>query len=1120
MTAKRRVMSLIEDTMTQVLVVGNDALCHRFAGPDSSAVIADMRSELHVAQQINSALTRRFDTQSNELADLRSQLNIMTLERDRLLDLSKQSTAFTASLRKSVAELEAQAAVTRSQADGQVAAAIRHADGFKRQVEDRDQEIAALRVAIADRDRAYADLQGVASKHFAQLQESAQLLVDGGSQPFRHTQSVIAHQRAVILRQKRVIARQGSIPMHDPHIAAAAAGGLDAPGLSPSDLQLNARLCRILAERFPEAMEIPSGETRVLELRIGSRQGRALTAPPGSSSPRQASGRTAQPSSIGLAALDVDSAGGSSQPRRTLAQLHRARLNTLTPAEKLHRLSHPVSATPAGSRRKPHQPPDQPYSIPLPGEEGHEEVTELLAGDDLGAVSDGELLRLSAASSRRRRHRRRASSSVTPSSAARVARPASPVGDETAFDFDLGDPMEDVELDAFVEVGVSVTSSAGAVSTTGTSSVVAATSSPVTATSSTTVTTVVSAARTVDSAVVSCSAPQDSSVSMATSSSAATASSSAVLVSTSSWSTESAFADSSVPTSLPMAPSAAGLSSSCSTASTIGLASSAGLDVSTSILFLAPFPTSWVVTSAPSSAGPVMASAPVLSSTLTPTPLSSTALVASSTASSTVMSIPASSSAVITAPMTSSAAIALPVAGSVGVSTSAPGPVGSISVSTPNSAMLRVLGCSRQTPALKPSGAASTVVTAVPEVSSTSTRPTVPVSDSVMVSPSARPRRKPAAIAASLSSHYLTELSVSDRVALGLGGSAESSSDSTSRGAGSSAKPLELLSGSSDAESDGRRLSDLENSAGSAGDADHPRRSKRLVSSDAAVRSRPSKKSHRDLPPCSSRLSNHSAGASPVVPSSQPSTTASVGVTPHPGVHSTPALPAVLRVAYSTLQTRAAQAASRNSRITPQNAWLHDLPFFHFGSARCWKAILERKTGQLVRAGGDRSRISPTPSSLDGLRAFADVYNPDHPSQLLRRLLPASPTFVSPLRLSDWCQAVLEVDSAEPWRELGGSASDSAATARSARDARDGSDGSPSDSIFGPDSPDLAGSLNSALGSSVGTSSQVSGSAGQRSRMGNSAGHSVQGQYSAMDMLVNAASAISQAPSPNAPVTL
>ncbi|GMF56595.1 unnamed protein product [Phytophthora fragariaefolia] len=716
-------------------------------------------------------------------------------------------------------------------------------------------------------------------------------------------------------------------------------------------------------------MEIPSGETRVLELRIGSRQDGALTAPPGSSSPRQASGRTAQPRSIGLAASDVDSAGGSSQPRRTLAQLRRARLNTLTPAEKLHRLSHPVSATAAGSRRKPHQPPDQPYSIPHPGEEGYEEVMELLAGDDLGAVSDGELLRLSAVSSRRRQHRRRASSSVSPSSAAKVARPASAAGDEPLFDFDLGDPMEDVEVD---------------------------------------VTTVVSAAPTVDSAVVSCSTPQDSSVSTATSNSAATASSSAVLASMSSCSTEAASADSSVPTSLPLASSAAGLSAPCSTASTIGLASSAGLGVSTSVLPLAPLSTSGVVTPAPSSADPVVASAPALSSTLTSTPLSSTSLVA--TASSTVMSIPASGSAVITTTTTSLAAVALPAAGSVGVSTSAPGSVGSISVSTPNSAMLRVLACSRQTPALNPSGAVSTVVTVVPEVSSTSTRPTVPVSDSLMIPSSGRPRQKSAAIAASLSSHYLTEFSVSDRVALGLGGSAESSSDSTSRGAGSSAKPLELLSGSSDAESNsvaassaenessrgqtgdpeyqattvphpkaralssatpaldvddssddsddgslrdlvsrmqtgrvathgkarsylalGRappssprssdsagvlpaqrsssspkrtkekkerrkhkhrhkrkhksnhrhkhkhRPSDLENSAGSAGDANPPRRSKRIASSDSAGCPRPPKKCRRDLPPSSSRLSNHSAGAFPVVPSSLPSTTASVG---------------------------------------------------------------------------------------------------------------------------------------------------------------------------------------------------------------------------------------------------
>ncbi|GMF27066.1 unnamed protein product [Phytophthora fragariaefolia] len=238
---------------------------------DSSPVIADLRTELQLVQQINASLTRRLDTQSAALADLQGQLKVMTLERDRLLDLSKQSTAFSASLRKSVAELEAQVASAWAVSDAEIAAAFRHADDFKRQVLDRDQEIATLRTSIVDRDRAYATLQGVATKHFTQLQESARLLTDGGSQPLRHAREVIAHQRAVILRQKRVIARQGFIPVHDPHMAVAAAGGLNAPGLSPSDLQLNDRLCRLLAERFPEAMVIPSGETRTLERQVGPR---------------------------------------------------------------------------------------------------------------------------------------------------------------------------------------------------------------------------------------------------------------------------------------------------------------------------------------------------------------------------------------------------------------------------------------------------------------------------------------------------------------------------------------------------------------------------------------------------------------------------------------------------------------------------------------------------------------------------------------------------------------------------------------------------------------------------------------------------------------------------------
>ncbi|GMF38024.1 unnamed protein product [Phytophthora fragariaefolia] len=367
-----------------------DALRRQFAGSDSAAVIADLRTELQVVQQINASLDRRLDTHFAELADLQGQLKEMTLERDRLLDLSKQSTAFPASLRKSVAKLEAQVASARAVPDAEIAAGFRHAGDFKRQVLDRDQEIATLRASIVDSDHASATMQGVATKHFTQLQESARLLTDGGCQPLRHAREVIAHQRAAILRQKRVIARQGSIPVHDPHMAVAAAAGLDTPGLSPSGLRLNARLCCLLAERFPEAMVIPSGETRTLELQVGSRRDGSATIAPASTPRRQDASSPASSNSGGQFVSGVDSAGGdlSSVPRsrRTLGQLRRAWLKSLTPAERLRRLSHPVSATAAGSGRRPHQPPDQPYSIPLPGEEGHEEVMDLLAGDDWGAV--------------------------------------------------------------------------------------------------------------------------------------------------------------------------------------------------------------------------------------------------------------------------------------------------------------------------------------------------------------------------------------------------------------------------------------------------------------------------------------------------------------------------------------------------------------------------------------------------------------------------------------------------------------------------------------------------------------------------------------------------------------
>ncbi|KAE8908038.1 hypothetical protein PF010_g22308 [Phytophthora fragariae] len=48
-----------------------------------------------------------------------------------------------------------------------------------------------------------------------------------------------------------------------------------------------------------------------------------------------------------------------------------------------------------------------------------------------------------------------------------------------------------------------------------------------------------------------------------------------------------------------------------------------------------------------------------------------------------------------------------------------------------------------------------------------------------------------------------------------------------------------------------------------------------------------------------------------------------------------------------------------------------------------------------------KPRVPTTRCCLDGVKAFADVYNPNHPAQRLRRLLPDSPFFLSPKALED-----------------------------------------------------------------------------------------------------------------------
>ncbi|GMF32057.1 unnamed protein product [Phytophthora fragariaefolia] len=499
----------------------------------------------------------------------------------------------------------------------------------------------------------------------------------------------------------------------------------------------------------------------------------------------------------------------------------------------------------AGSRRKPHQPPDQPYSIPLLADEGHEEVMDLLASDDLGAVLDGELLRMSALSSKRRRPRpsRR---SVGSRSTTVVSRPASPASDDVFPDFEAGSPAEDVEFDPLTDDALAFASPLSEVPVPGSldSSMTTATSGPVVATSSTAVTTVVSAAPTLDPAVVGGSSPCEFTTGLAISNSAATAPGSASPVQASvsipagsmvsirrfgasvitSDSTRAATSASSMTTTHSPSSSVATVAPMLDPAQSVVATSG-----SAALLELTASPATSSISALDSAdiAGVASSSAEVSAST----PDSAGTFVATVTSAGVSATTPDSAGASTSTPDAAGASTSTPDAAGVSATTpvsAAPAPTASdsivtdvvtsssvapaTSVSDPSvpaaPAVLRLLACPRRQSAHQsPDDSASRVLTAGSGVSSTSTQSAVPTPGQGMVSPSGRPRRASAINAARLSSHYLGELKVSDHVALGFGDSAGSSPDSAAHVEGSSAQPLELSGGSSEGEPEGTVVS-------------------------------------------------------------------------------------------------------------------------------------------------------------------------------------------------------------------------------------------------------------------------------------------------------------------------
>ncbi|KAG7376099.1 hypothetical protein PHYPSEUDO_014447 [Phytophthora pseudosyringae] len=107
-------------------------------------------------------------------------------------------------------------------------------------------------------------------------------------------------------------------------------------------------------------------------------------------------------------------------------------------------------------------------------------------------------------------------------------------------------------------------------------------------------------------------------------------------------------------------------------------------------------------------------------------------------------------------------------------------------------------------------------------------------------------------------------------------------------------------------------------------------------------------------------------------------------------------LPDLLALRIDQLRRSAPQAASWDSRVSPQMKMWSSPPFFHSGAQRCWDRILKSCVVlvQMERVDG-KNHVQPTLPSLEGVAAFADVFAPQHPCQQLRIKFPKGPLFMS-----------------------------------------------------------------------------------------------------------------------------
>ncbi|GMF43577.1 unnamed protein product [Phytophthora fragariaefolia] len=242
--------------------------------PSSTKELAEPRVQNANLTRDNQAPLRRLEPALTSSTRFEHDLATVVPERDEWKRHATKTSELVASFRNTVCVLELQMRESSRQANRRVHFCQQPVDHLRRMVDQRDKDLKRMSEVLAERDVAYSALQVVASSYFEQVQAAAAIISSGGAdralgfanQTIDNQRRVI--QRRVIQRQKNILRHNGWISVTDPALALVAAAGFDAPGLSPGDLALNARLCRLLEARRPELSQVQPSEVREITLRV------------------------------------------------------------------------------------------------------------------------------------------------------------------------------------------------------------------------------------------------------------------------------------------------------------------------------------------------------------------------------------------------------------------------------------------------------------------------------------------------------------------------------------------------------------------------------------------------------------------------------------------------------------------------------------------------------------------------------------------------------------------------------------------------------------------------------------------------------------------------------------